>query len=60
MYVFSERAGGSFLWSCPHIETSQSICTENQLTVFFMSVTLIFNGLKECIKNVPDDKCQED
>ena len=31
---------------CPHIETSQLICTENQLTGFYMRKTLALNGLK--------------
>ena len=30
---------------CPHIETSQLICTANQLTGFSMRATLAFNGL---------------
>ena len=30
---------------CPHIETSQLICTANQLTVFYMRTTLALNGL---------------
>ena len=30
---------------CPHIETSQLICTANQLTGFYMRATLAFNGL---------------
>ena len=30
---------------CPHIETSQLICTANQLTGFYMRETLPFNGL---------------
>ena len=30
---------------CPHIETSQLICTANQLTGFYMMATLAFNGL---------------
>ena len=30
---------------CPHIETSQLICTGNQLTGFYMRATLAFNGL---------------
>ena len=30
---------------CPHIETSQVICTANQLTSFYMRATLAFNGL---------------
>ena len=32
---------------CPHIETSQLICTANHLTGFYMSATLAFNGLNE-------------
>ena len=30
---------------CPHIETSQLICTANQLTGFYMRATLALNGL---------------
>ena len=30
---------------CPHIETSQLICAENQLTGFHMRATLALNGL---------------
>ena len=30
---------------CPHIETSQLICTANQLTDFYMRATLPSNGL---------------
>ena len=30
---------------CSHIETSQLICTANQLTGFYMRATLAFNGL---------------
>ena len=30
---------------CPHIETSQLICTANQLIGFYMRATLAFNGL---------------
>ena len=30
---------------CPHIETSQLICTANQLTGFYMWATLALNGL---------------
>ena len=30
---------------CPHIETSQLICTANQLTGFYMGATLALNGL---------------
>ena len=29
---------------CPHIETSQLICFENQLTGFYMRATLAVNG----------------
>ena len=29
----------------PHIETSQLICTANQLTGFYMRATLVLNGL---------------
>ena len=35
---------------CPHIETSQLICTANQLTGFYMGATLALNGLN---KNFP-------
>ena len=31
--------------SCTHIRTSQLICYANQLTGFYMGVTLAFNGL---------------
>ena len=31
--------------SCPYIETSQLICCANQLTGFYMTATLAFNGL---------------
>ena len=31
--------------SCHHIETSQMICSENQLTGFYMMATLAFNEL---------------
>ena len=30
---------------CPHIETSQLVCCANQLTGFYMRVTLAFKGL---------------
>ena len=30
---------------CPHIETSQLICTANQLTGFYTRATLAINGL---------------
>ena len=30
---------------CPYIETSQLICCANQLTLFYMRVTLAVNGL---------------
>ena len=30
---------------CPHIETSQLICIENQLSGFCMRATLALNGL---------------
>ena len=30
----------------PHIETSQLICTADQLTGFYMRATLAFNGLR--------------
>ena len=29
---------------CPHIETSQFICSANQLTGFYMRATLVLNG----------------
>ena len=29
----------------PHIETSQLICCENQLTGYYMRATLVVNGL---------------
>ena len=32
---------------CPHIETSQLICCANQLTGFYMRVTLAFNRLNQ-------------
>ena len=32
---------------CPHIETSQLICTVNQLTGFYMRETLALDGLKK-------------
>ena len=32
---------------CPHIETSQLICSANQLTCFYMRETLTFNELNE-------------
>ena len=35
---------------CPHIETSQLICTANQLTGFYMRATLALNGLKAFFK----------
>ena len=31
---------------CPHVETSQLICTANQLSGFYMRATFAFNGLK--------------
>ena len=31
---------------CPHIETSQLICSANQLAGFYMRATLAINGLK--------------
>ena len=33
---------------CPHIETSQLVCTTNQLTGCYMKATLAFNGLSDC------------
>ena len=33
--------------SCLHIEASQLICTENQLTGFYMRATLAFTGLMQ-------------
>ena len=32
--------------SCYHIETSQLICSANQLTGFYMMATLVFNELR--------------
>ena len=32
---------------CPHTETSQLMCRANQLTGFYMRVTLALNGLIE-------------
>ena len=32
-------------WCCPYIETSQLICRANQLTGFYMTVTVVFNEL---------------
>ena len=32
---------------CPHIETSQLICTANQLTGFYIRATMALNGLKD-------------
>ena len=32
---------------CSHIETSQLICTVNQLTGFYMRATLALDGLKK-------------
>ena len=39
---------------CPHIESSQLICYENQLTGFCMRATLAYNGLKHvyCCKRM--------
>ena len=34
---------------CPHIETSQLICTGNQLTSFYMRTTLALNGLQKML-----------
>ena len=31
----------------PHIETSQLICTANELTCFYMRATLALNGLNK-------------
>ena len=31
---------------CPHIETSQLICTANQLTGFYTRATITLNGLR--------------
>ena len=36
---------------CPHIETSQLVCCENQLTGFYMRAALAFNGLRKVSKN---------
>ena len=35
---------------CPHIETSQLICTANQSTGFYMRATMTLNGLTKVIK----------
>ena len=35
---------------CPHIETSQLICTANQLAGFYMRITLALNGLIQEMK----------
>ena len=32
---------------CPHIETSQLICTANQLTGYCMRAILTLNGLRQ-------------
>ena len=37
----------------PHIETSQLVCTVNQLSGFYMRVTLAFNKLKCNCYNIP-------
>ena len=37
---------------CPHTKTSQLICTANQLTGFYMRVTLAFNRLKIDVSSV--------
>ena len=37
---------------CPHIETSQLICTANQLTGFYMRATLAFNGLISSVTQI--------
>ena len=57
--LISERLVGNGLSSfnplsecCPHIETSQLICTTNQLTGFYMRATLAPNGLKAYFKNI--------
>ena len=39
----------------PHIETSQLICLANQLTGFYMRVTLALNGLN----NQRVQKCEK-
>ena len=38
---------------CPHTETSQLIYRTNQLTGFYMRVTLILNGLSNAIQKLP-------
>ena len=37
---------------CPHIETSQLICTANQLTGFYMRATLAFNELISSVTQI--------
>ena len=39
----------------PHIETSQLICTTNQLTGFYMRETLALNGLNKTRKSLNGD-----
>ena len=39
---------------CPHIETSQLICSANQLTTFYMRATLTFNGLIQLLLYILD------
>ena len=41
---------------CPHIETSQLICTANQLTGFYLKATLALNGLKWLTPNTITDR----
>ena len=36
----------------PHVETSQLICTANQLTGFYMRATLTLNGLMSRVNQV--------
>ena len=48
---------------CPHIETSKLICTANQLTGFYMTATVAFNGLRsarnqiECAFDLRKARC---
>ena len=66
-YIPSVMEKESFPWislcpincqCCPHMETSQVICTANQLTGVYMRATLAINGLKSnslfptCFRNV--------
>ena len=48
----SIRSENNFFWvikceCCPNIETSQVICSANQLTGFYMFATLALNGLSK-------------